>query len=118
MPDTILDFVTLKANRLTGAKIFLLLLPLIFFCAARPANAQTKYYIGGCTGETAGLAAVNCSPSPGIGIGAAVAVYVRWDNNSGSLSSLVDAGGNCGAIHSSRQAALLSAESVLDVRGS
>ena len=66
------------ADRLTGAKKFLLLLPLVFFCAVRPAHAQTKYYIGGCIAETASSASVNCSPSPGIPIGSSVAVYVTF----------------------------------------
>jgi hypothetical protein len=69
-------------------KKLLIFLPLLlFFCAARPAHAQTKYYSGGCTDETASSATVNCSPSPGIPAGSAVAIYVRWDNNSGSLYS-------------------------------
>lgn len=63
---------------LTGTKKFLLLLPLVFFCAVRPAHAQTKYYIGGCIAETASSASVNCSPSPGIPIGSSVAVYVTF----------------------------------------
>lgn len=52
-------------------KKLLLLLPLFLFCVARPAKAQTKYYIGGCTGETASSAMVNCSPSPAIPAGQA-----------------------------------------------
>lgn len=67
-----------RVGRLTGTKKFLLLLPLVFFCAVRPAHAQTKYYIGGCIAETASSASVNCSPSPGIPIGSSVAVYVTF----------------------------------------